>query len=136
MMALAWAGIAFGLDDFTGPPRLANWICQTDNFDPVAGPPVALSRDDLRWQLTVPDDGSLPYGGAYPTLIKWAQGVRHPAEGLVDSGCRLAAFEVTHSEASALAEMTGLADPRVTFAQGPLRLRAAFDTPLGPRELS
>jgi hypothetical protein len=125
----------FGLDDFTSSPRLANWICQTDVFDPVAGPPVQLSRGDLRWQLTVPEDGNLPYGGAYPTLIKWGAGTRHPAKGLADVGCRLTTFEVTHPEADKLAEMTDLSDPRVIFQTGDCGLRATFDTPHGQREL-
>ncbi len=132
----------FGLDAFTGPPRLANWICRTDDLaaelaiaPPSAGPPRALTRADLSWQITVPDDGSLPYGGGFPTLIQWAEGTLHPATRLPDSGCRLIGFEVTHPEAQAIAGMMDLADPRVTLQTGPFSLRATFDTPHGPRVL-
>jgi len=126
----------FGLDDFSGPPRLANWICQTDAFDPVAGPPVSLNRSDLHWKLTVPADGGLPFDGAYPTLIKWAAGTHHPAKRLANSKCRLRSFTVTHPDANAVQAMIDLPDPRVTFQTGPLQLSAAFDTPNGPRDLT
>jgi hypothetical protein len=126
----------FGLDDFAGPPRLANWICQTDAFDPVAGRPIALTRGDLHWKLTVPDDGSLPFYGAYPTLIKWAAGTHHPAKRLANSRCRLQSLTITHPQADAVRAMIDLADPRVTFQEGPPQFAATFDTPDGLRELT
>ena len=125
----------FDLDNFSGPPRLANWICQTEVFDPVAGPPRDLTRGDLRWQLTVPDDGSLPYQGGYPTLIKWAEGTPHPASRLPDSGCRLKRFDISHPDAG-LAALVGIDDPRVRFAHGPLGFRAVFEPPDGDRVLA
>lgn len=132
----------FGLDDFAGLPRLANWICRSDDLaadlvtaPPSVGPPRALTRGDLSWHITVPDDGSLPFDGGFPTLIQWDEGTRHPATRLPDSGCRLVQFEVTHPEAVTIAAMMNLQDPRVTLRTGPLNLRATFDTPHGPRVL-
>lgn len=129
----------FGLDDFTGSPRLANWICQTDDFSAApadVGAPRALTRGDLSWQITVPDDGSLPFGGAYPTLIQWAEGTRHPAERLPDSGCRLLRFDVTHPQAVTLSQMMGLDDARVHLVEGAFSMTATFETPSGIRTLS
>ncbi len=126
----------FGLDHFSGPPRLANWICQTDHFDPVAGPPMALTRGDLRWQLTVPPDGSLPYDGAYPTLIKWDEGAMHPAGRLDDSGCRLRHMTISHPEADQIKSMIDLPDPRVRFTTGMPSFVAKFDAPNGLRKLT
>ncbi len=132
----------FGLDNFTGPPRLGNWICRTDDLQeamgkaPVAaGQPRALTRGDLAWQIMVPDDGSLPYGGAFPTMIQWADGTLHPADRLPDSGCRLLGLEVTHPQASALRAMMDLHDDRVQLTDGPFSLRARFETPQGVRVL-
>ncbi len=128
----------FGLDHFAGPPRLANWICQTDSFDalPVeAGLPRALTRGDLSWQITVPDDGTLPFGGAYPTLIQWAAGTLHPADRLAPSGCRLVSFEVAHPQAEDIRAMIDLADDRVTLATGAFAMAATFETPHGIRHL-
>lgn len=132
----------FGLDHFSGPPRLANWICSTTDMDATlatapqsVGTPRNLQRGDLRWQLTVPDDGSLPYEGAYPTLITWHAGT-HPSKVLSDSGCRLTAFVISHPEAERVADMVDLVDPRVRFETGPKGFTAVFDTPHGPRRLT
>lgn len=128
----------FGLDHFAGPPRLANWICRTESFDALpawAGLPRALTRGDLSWQITVPDDGALPFQGAYPTLIQWAEGTLHPADRLAPSGCRLLSFAVTHPQAEDIRAMIDLADDRVTLATGAFAMTATFATPNGIRHL-
>lgn len=128
----------FGLDHFTGPPRLANWICQTDSFDdaPVeAGPPRDLTRGDLNWRITVPDDGALPFGGACPTLIRWGARTVHPSEGLPESGCRLIRFAVCHPQAGDIRAMIDLPDPRVALTTGPFAMEATFETPHGLRTI-
>ena len=138
------AGYAwFGLDAFTGPPRLANWICQTDDMSralakapDAVGTPRALTRGDLAWQITVPDDGGLPYQGAFPTLIEWAKGTHHPADRLPVSGCKLLRLEVCHPAAMAFLDMMELADARVQMVTGAFGLTATFETPGGIRSLS
>jgi len=133
----------FGLDDFSGPARMGNWICQTEDLDAAlakapasVGAPRALTRSDLEWQITVPDDGNLPYQGAFPTLIKWAEGTHHPADRLPQSGVKLLRLEVSHPEAAALTQMMDLADPRVELITGPFGLRATFETPSGIKTLT
>lgn len=124
----------FGLDDFTGAPRLANWICQTSDIDTapaIAGQPRALTRGDLAWQITVPDDGSLPFQGGFPTLIQWGTGTQHPATSLAPSGCRLVRFEVRHPDAAEIADLISLTDPRITLSTGGLAMKATFETPHG-----
>jgi hypothetical protein len=135
--------IWFGLSAFSGRPRLANWICASDDLTKlladapsVVGIPRDLERGDLRWQITVPEDGSLPYEGAFPTLMQWAEGTSHPASRLAPSGCRLVRLIVRHPEAEQLREIVPLNDPRVVFESGPFGLTAAFDTPLGRRMLA
>lgn len=124
----------FGLDQFTGPPRPANWICRTTDFTAapaMCGPPVAMTRGALNWQITVPDDGSLPLRGAYPTLLQWGPGITPPADSLPDSGVRLLRWEVQHPMADVLAEDIPIDDPRVVFRPGPPGFRATFATPTG-----
>lgn len=125
----------FDLDNFTGPPRIANWICRINdwaNAPAQAGEIVDLQRGDLNWQITVPADGSLPRGGAYPTLIRWAPGTRRPAERLPDSHCRLTSLSITDAT-----PVSGLMDTRIHYATGDAtRFHATFDTPNGPRTLS
>ncbi len=124
--------------DHAGVPRLGNWIVAVDDLGaalaalPEAGRAVALTRGALSWQIGVPQDGSLPLGGAMPTLIAWGEGVAHPSARLADQGVRLIALRVQHPQAAALrGRLAGLDDPRVTLVEGPPGLRARFATPAG-----
>ena len=128
----------FRLDEFTGPPRLTNWVCRVADLGAApasVGTPMALARGDLRWRMAVPGDGRLPYGDCHPALIEW-QG-EHPAPRLIDRGCRLGELVVRHPRARALAAALELDDPRVRVevADRP-GLAARIDTAGGPRWLS
>ena len=134
----------FDLDRFTGPPRITNWITRCDDLaaelaaSPAGtGTPVALSRGDYRWQMAVPADGILPFGGAFPALIHW-QGTARPAHALQDRGVRLLRLKIGHPDAAALRDALAgrLTDPRVVIAPAPSHtMRATFSTPNGTRVL-
>ncbi len=124
----------FDLDRAPRRPRWGNWICRADDLArDIAGPAVAMARGDLRWQITVPDDGSLPMGGGFPTLIRWQDMAAHPAKALPDSGCRLTRWEVHHPQAAQLRRICPVSDAVVVFtpSQTP-HFVAHFDTPNGP----
>lgn len=133
----------FDLDRFTGPPRLTNWICATDDLDAAladapagAGRPTALARGDFRWRMAVPETGILPFDNRFPALIQW-EGAAHPAPRLPDQDARLIRLEVAHPDAPALrAALAGLSDPRVVILDGPPALRATLATPHGERVLA
>lgn len=133
----------FDLDHFSGPARLTNWICRTDDMAATlpelpagVGAPVALQRGDLRWQMAVPAEGKLPYDNLFPALIEW-QGNLHPGAMLAPSGCALRRMVVAHPQADALARVLApfLQDPKVVFEPGPAGLLAEIDTPHGMRVL-
>lgn len=129
----------FDLDRFTGSPRLANWICSADDpgcYADIAGPSNALTRGDLHWEITVPQDGSLPYDGAFPTLLRWAKGTIHPATRLAPSGLRLTEFCVSHPQAETIAPLVPINDPRVRFETGKSGFRATFEGPDGTKVLT
>lgn len=132
----------FDLDRFSGPPRLTNWICRTDDLDAElthapdgTGTPIALQRGDFRWRMAVPATGILPFDNRFPALIQW-DGTAHPAPRLPDHGARLASLHITHPQPDALrAALSRLTDPRVTVAAGDPALRATISTPQGDRVL-
>ncbi|KZZ67236.1 VOC family protein, partial [Sulfitobacter sp. HI0129] len=71
----------FDLDRFSGPARLTNWICRCDDLDAALarlpdgfGRPVDLQRGDLRWRMSVPEEGRLPFDNLAPALIQWTGG--------------------------------------------------------------
>jgi hypothetical protein len=97
----------FQLDDLKldSCPRLATWIARTNDIEAaVAASPIPLgdvepmSRADLKWLMTIPEDGSLPLQGVAPTLIQWPCGT-HPANALRDLGCSLVGLQGFHPEA-------------------------------------
>ena len=95
----------FGLDHPPQGPVVGNWIVRVLNLDaaladapPASGRAVALSRGDLSWRIAVPDDGTLPLRGGWPSLLEWGQGC-HPARRLPDDGVCLTQITVHHPQA-------------------------------------
>ena len=126
----------FALDEFKGPPRLANWICEAENIDAALAHgmrKVAMERGALRWDMGVPQDGSLPMDGGFPTLLKWHTDTP-PGRSLTQSGCALRALTIKHPKANAIADQLAgqLTDARVHFEVSEnVRLSAEFETPNG-----
>ncbi len=59
-------------------PLLITWAVRTDRIEKLAersivplGPVTPMSRGNLRWRLTLTEDGHLPSGGIIPFLIQW-----------------------------------------------------------------
>ena len=133
----------FDLDNFTGTPRITNWVAQTTDLAAAidlspegSGKPMDLSRGDLTWQIAISDTGQLPFQGAFPGLIAWGA-TAHPTTRLPDAGCRLEAFDVTHPDGEALKQSLHKLAPDLadTVAVGAFGMRARIETPNGTRIL-
>lgn len=135
----------FDLDRFSGAPRMTNWIARTDDLTGARaaapngiGHELALSRGDLRWRMLVPDDGVLPFDGAYPALISWG-GDAHPAAMLTYADCLFEGLQIEHPDGDNLAAtLTSVMDMdgiTIKTAEKP-RLRAKIRTNNGLIELS
>ena len=134
----------FDLDHFAGPPRLTSWVTRTDDLTVAldaapkgTGTPITLQRGDYRWIMAVPDDGRLPFDGAFPALSQWL-GTLHPAKTLPDQGLRLRRLEIAHPDAASLGPMLArlCPDPRIHVVLAAQKaLRAELDTPHGARVL-
>ncbi|AKJ29407.1 VOC family protein [Caldimonas brevitalea] len=126
-------------------PRLVTWVVRTASIDTALaslpgslGPAVEVGRDGLSWRISVPEDGRMPFEGAYPTLIEWAQGP-HPAHRMSDLGCELEHLYVSHPAARQMAEelRPHLFDVRVTWKDSPnAGCEAVIRTPVGLRTLN
>jgi len=134
----------FELDE-GGPPRLAGWVARTTDIRATAaasaeplGTVAEMSRGDLNWLITIPEDGRLPLGGPGPALIEWRTD-SHPASRMRETGCSLLALQALHPDparVTRLYQSIGLQDP-VSVASGERpSLVARFQTPAGPRTLS
>ena len=133
----------FWLDSFSGAPRIWHWVARVNRMADAGalsvdvGRPVDLTRGDLYWQLTVRDDGSMPFDGAFPSIIDWPDGI-FPVPRMADLGCRLERLTLGHPQAGALRDALGshFSDGRVDVVQSEqVALSARIITPSGPREL-
>ena len=154
----------FGLDEpamrerLRGGPFLAHWAARVALPDDLSAwqarhperiaPAIPMTRGELRWRLTVPDDGSLPAwreagqsagDGLLPTLIQWDVPA-HPGISLPDSGLTLLRLSGSHPRAALLRQgldwlgADGLID--IEQADGPPRLSASVATASGARTLA
>ncbi len=134
----------FNLDNFSGPPRLTNWILRTEDMAATLamlpagfGTPRKLTRGDLSWQMAGPASGILPWGGWGPAIIEW-EGDAHPTQTLPDSGLRLRRLTIHHPDAVEMAELLGPLMPRDTAQFMPdetPKIVAIFDGPDGEKRL-
>lgn len=137
----------FGMDapNALSQARLCTWVARTTSLaeackglplDP--GPIHPMRRGEWAWQITIPDDGQLAWGGVLPTLIEW-QGERHPTVNMDDSGCRLLRLELHHPEPQRVqAQLDALAmgsdvDIQACSSDAGAGLRALIQTPRGVR---
>jgi hypothetical protein len=140
----------FGLDDpalraeLALSPRLATWVVNTIDIATAlasvphaARPAVRVSRGALEWLISVPPDGSMPFNGAFPTIIEWPTGP-HPSSRMPDLGCSLIALDIGHPDHKLISASLApfLHDRRVRFADAAVpSLRVTIKTPDGEREL-
>lgn len=129
-------------------PRLIGWVARTRGIHQVAahspidpGKPETMTRGALEWLFTVPSDGRLREGGAFPPLIEWPADRPMPVESMPDLDCRLLAFEIGHPDPdrlNAAFDAIGLDRGGLVSVHrdpdGP-SLRARIDTPRGIVEI-
>ncbi|MBI3148647.1 MAG: VOC family protein [Betaproteobacteria bacterium] len=125
-------------------PQLWTWVARCDDIgaalaassEPL-GPPQPMSRGNLNWLISIPEDGARPLDGAGPALIEW-QVEPHPARRLADHALRLEKLELRHPDPARVSRFLrslGLAGTLdVLHAETP-GLRALISTPHGLREL-
>ena len=140
----------FALDDpgmrarLTDSPQLISWAARVPDLaralrevEGASGEAVRVTRGALSWLISVPYDGSMPFDGAFPTLIEWPTGP-HPSLRMADLGCRLERLAIAHPEGARLAKALDpvFTDDRVVISTGTAaQIRATIKTSSGRREL-
>jgi hypothetical protein len=131
-------------------PALITWVVRTPSLAtacarvPDLGDIVPMARNAFRWKISVPESGSLAWGGILPTAIQWEEGddgvVHHPCDVLPESGCELMALNLSHPAAVlgtsgvvALFRELKIAGP-VELVTGPKSLTAVVRSPAGDVE--
>lgn len=101
----------FQLDAPSRPlPGLITWAIRCNDIQQAVdvcrlspGNILSMSRGELSWKMTIPDDGMLLLDGQLPALVQWETPVL-PPERLPDQGCSLLQLELHHSQAAGLQE--------------------------------
>lgn len=97
-------------------PRLHTWVCRTNDIaalvDSSITDPGKIEegrRGDLVWQITIPQDGSMPLDGLFPTLIQWPQslGPNGAAPKMPDLGITLEQLVLRTSDPQGLKSAIG-----------------------------
>ncbi len=129
----------FGLDTpdmqerLRAGPALIHWVVTVQNMGGALsispedhGEALALSRGNNRWQLSVPTDGSLPMGGALPSLIEWES--VSPAINLGSAAVleRLTLTTPDPARLNAALEALGFTGTPIQIETGPTRLQATL----------
>ena len=120
----------FGLDGFSGPPRVAGWVLRAPDSTPAPAGSAweTARRGDLSWRITIAASGLTGGNGVGPALIDWGA-TTHPAERLTEHGLRLGGLRLSGEGAAAAARLAD--DPRITAEAGPEVLSATILTPSG-----
>lgn len=145
----------FALDDLQpdSPPHLAMWVLRSEGAPGIAahvaqasealGQVQAMSRGERHWQITIPEDGSIPVDGAGPALIEWQAGPPHPSEILPEQGLSLQRLCIGHPQPERLQALADslqwhydAAGPEIVFEKTEIpTLSAEIMTPHGLRHL-
>ena len=89
---------------FAADPGALCWVVAVSDIETAVrqcgydcGQITTVTRGDLQWRLTIPEDGSLPAGGVLPSLIEWPEGV-HPVASLAETDIRLDTIHLAHPD--------------------------------------
>jgi len=142
----------FGLDDqktvqsdWDNGRRLRGWVASTDAMDSLVsthgeifGETIPLPPENPAFAFSIPRDGSLPLGGAAPSLIDHRGDPTSMAD-IPDMGARLHALTLEHPDPDAIEKLYRdlSIDHPPTIIPGPtIRYRAQIETPTGRKELT
>ena len=142
----------FGLDDqrtvrvaWDEGRHLRGWVGRTQNIDAVLagneallGRKVELGADNASFCFSIPTDGSLPFGGAAPSVID-RKGKPPSVATMADLGAKLRSLTLEHPDpdnVSALYRRLGVDRPPLVRKGPKLRYRAQIETASGLKELT
>jgi hypothetical protein len=142
----------FGLDDqravraaWDEGHRLRGWVARTHDIDAVLagneaylGRKVELTANNASFYFSIPTDGSLPFGGAAPSVID-RKGKPPSVATMADFGATLRSLTLEHPDpnaVSALYQRLGVDRPPQIRRALKLRYRVEIETAGGLKELT
>ena len=102
----------FSLDAGTTQKRLSRapqplcWVVAVNDIEQTAmhcgynpGKVIEMTRGNLKWKITVSENGDLPESGVLPILIEWPNG-KHPTKTMPESSIFLEKLNLFHPHPS------------------------------------
>lgn len=123
-------------------PQLLHWVASVPDIETAVaslralgierGPVIEASRPtpagELRWKITVRDDGQRLFGGTLPTLIEW--GDTHPARSMNGPAIFLQSFGLQHPDAAVVhSALSAIGLDQIPVTVGPPALFAEVRLP-------
>ena len=120
-------------------PQPLCWVAAVDNIEQAVsncgynpGRIIEVTRDELRWRLTVPENGKLSFDGVLPILIEWPNG-KNPAKKMLESNLCLQQLTLFHSNPKKIKHVLSklnIAGP-ISIEPGEPRIQFSFKTASG-----
>lgn len=131
----------FDLDHPPATPRLGHWLVRVPglaaraDLPRVSGQVIEQRRGDLRWKISVPEDGHRPFGGVFPSFLDWeCDEAVIPPRAMPGGDFTLTALELHHPRAAQAEALLApiLRDDRVHWQTAPeIGLSARLQGPGG-----
>ena len=87
-------------------PQPLCWVVAVNNIEQTSmhcgyhpGNVIEMTRDNLKWKITVSETGDLPENGVLPILIEWPNG-KHPTKMMPESSIFLEKLNLFHPHPS------------------------------------
>lgn len=124
-------------------PLLVTWVARTNNLQAEIkhlkvdiGKIHNVSRGNLSWQITIPQNGAPTEHGLFPPLIEW-QNNQSPAPKMANLGIKLQQFTLTHPQPQKLKGLLKNYQPSTQFEllvkQGAYKIEANFTNSNGKK---
>ncbi len=130
--------------DWANGRRLRGWVARTDDIDTILiahgnllGSAIRVSRGGKHSRFSLPADGSLPLGGALPSVID-RSGRSPPPTRMQDLGAHLREFVLEHPDpdlVTALYNDIGIENSPLVQQGARVRYSATVDTLSGVKTL-
>ena len=104
-------------------PQPLCWVVAVNDIEQTSmhcgynpGNVIEMTRGNLKWKITVSENGDLPESGVLPILIEWPHG-KHPSSTMPESNVFLEELELFHPQPNEIRQMLSTLN-----IKGPIRV--------------
>ena len=127
------------IEKIKNTPRALCWVIEVENIEDTIkncgynpGEILKLSRNEMNWKVTVPNDGKLIDNGILPILIEWNKD-QHPSKKLSNSKVTLNKLCLYHPEPKKINNIISnlIESDLISISEGEVKIEVIFDSSSG-----